>query len=112
MRRPWRALSLLGFGGLALTVMPSCKIQQTGRADSLAAGDAAADQRRLSSEVRFAVTVARALRAHPDSATTILEANRLTRPGLDSLLYDIAVDPALAAAYDRGIGRPDGDELD
>lgn len=92
----------------ALVALPACKIQQTGRADSLADGDAAAEDRALTSEVRLAVTIARELRAHPDSAAAILEAQRITRAGLDSLLYRIAMDPELAGQYDRATGRTNG----
>ena len=91
----------------ALVSFPACKIQQTGRADSLVDGGSV-DDRALAGEVRLAVTLARQLRANPDSAASILDAERITRLGLDSLLYRIAMDPDLAAQYDRATGRVNG----
>ena len=49
------------------------------------------------------VTVAKAIRATPDAADSILAAHGLTRPGLDSLMYAIAADSALARAYTESI---------
>lgn len=49
------------------------------------------------------VTVARAIRAMPNAADSILAANGLTRPGFDSLMYAIAADSALARAYAESI---------
>lgn len=46
-----------------------------------------------------AVSVARAIQAAPAAADSILAAHGLTRAGLDSLLYAIAADSALARAY-------------
>lgn len=51
------------------------------------------------------VTVARAIRAMPDAADSILAANGLTRPGFDSLMYAVAADSALARAYTESIRR-------
>lgn len=49
------------------------------------------------------VTTARAIRALPGAADSILAANGLTRPGFDSLMYAIAADSALARAYTESI---------
>ena len=46
-----------------------------------------------------AVAVARAIRADPAAADSILAAHGLTRSGLDSLMYDIAADSTLARVY-------------
>jgi hypothetical protein len=49
------------------------------------------------------VTTARAMRAMPGAADSILAANGFTRPGFDSLMYAIAADSALARAYTESI---------
>jgi len=49
------------------------------------------------------VTTARAMRAMPGAADSILAANGFTRPGFDSLMYAIAADSALARAYTASI---------
>lgn len=49
------------------------------------------------------VTVARAIRATPDAADSILAAHGLTRSGLDSLMFAIAADSALSRAYAEAI---------
>ena len=104
MRHAAFALALLLLGG-------ACKIQETGRADSMVADSVAADGRESMEDVRRAVDVARALRATPDSTVAILSAHALTRAGLDSLLYRIAADPRLATQYERGLAAPGADEL-
>ena len=44
-------------------------------------------------------TVANALEARPSAADSILGAHGMRRARLDSLLYEIAADPALTEAY-------------
>ncbi len=46
-----------------------------------------------------AVATAKAIQATPSATDSILAAHGLTRAGLDSLMYEIAADPALARAY-------------
>jgi hypothetical protein len=104
MIRALFALVLLASAG-------ACKIQETGRADSMVADSMAANDRQSMEEVRRAVEVARALRARPDSADSILGAHGITRAGLDSLLYLIAADPRLATQYERGLASASADEL-
>lgn len=96
---------------VALLALSACKIQETGRADSMVADSLAADDRQAMEDVRHAVEVARALRATPAMADSILSAHRITRPGLDSLLYRIAGDPRLATQYERGLAAASADEL-
>ncbi|MGK7312814.1 MAG: hypothetical protein ACN0LA_11305 [Candidatus Longimicrobiales bacterium M2_2A_002] len=43
--------------------------------------------------------VANAIEARPSAVDSILEAHEMTRATLDSLLYEVAEDPALTAAY-------------
>jgi len=64
------------------------------RAEENAAGEAAA-----TTAVDRAVAVARAIRANPAAADSILASHGLTRAGLDSLMYEVAADSALARAY-------------
>jgi hypothetical protein len=99
------------FAFVLLIVADACKIQETGRADSMVADSMAADNRHSMEDVRRAVEVARALRARPDSADSILGAHGITRAGLDSLLYLIASDPRLATQYERGLASASADEL-
>jgi hypothetical protein len=49
--------------------------------------------------VDLAVATAQAIQAKPTAADSILGAHGLTRAGFDSLMYDIAADPALARSY-------------
>jgi hypothetical protein len=49
--------------------------------------------------VDLAVATAQAIQARPAATDSILGAHGLTRPGFDSLMYDIAADPALARTY-------------
>jgi hypothetical protein len=49
------------------------------------------------------VAVARAIQVAPPAADSVLAAHGFTRAGFDALLYDIAVDSALARAYAEGI---------
>ena len=49
--------------------------------------------------------VANAIQARPAAADSILSANDMTRAQLDSLLYEIAEDPALTEAYQQARGR-------
>jgi len=53
--------------------------------------------------VDHAVALARAIRAMPGAADSILGAHGLTRPGFDSLMYAIAADSAMARAYTEAI---------
>ena len=57
----------------------------------------------LPPEVARAVAVARGIEANPAATDSILAANGLTIAGLDSLMYVIAQDSALSAAYTRAL---------
>lgn len=63
------------------------------------APDQAARRAPVETAADRAVIVARAIRANPAAADSILAAHGLTRAGLDSLMYEIAADSALARAY-------------
>jgi hypothetical protein len=51
------------------------------------------------SEVDQAVVTAKAIRANPVAADSILAAHGLTREGFDSLMYDVAADTARSRVY-------------
>ncbi len=53
--------------------------------------------------VDHAVAAANAIRANPAAADSILAAHGLTRARFDSLMYEVAADPALARAYTQAI---------
>jgi hypothetical protein len=63
------------------------------------AADAATAAASVITSVDRAVATAKAIQARPFATDSILAAHGLTRAGLDSLMYDIAADPALARAY-------------
>lgn len=49
--------------------------------------------------------VARAIEQRPSAADSILAANDMTRAAFDSLIYEVAADPALTAAYEASRRR-------
>jgi hypothetical protein len=57
----------------------------------------------LPPDVALAVEIARAVQANPSAADSVLAAHRLSRAGLDSLVYAIAADSAKAAAYSAAL---------
>jgi hypothetical protein len=67
--------------------------QQQGETETVPAAET------LPPEVARAAAVARGIQANPAAADSILAANGLTAAGLDSLMYTIAADSALSAAY-------------
>jgi len=71
-----------------------------GGAQQADTGNAAATET-MPAQVTLAVAVARGIDANPAAADSILAAHNLTAAGLDSLMYTIAEDSALAAAYTR-----------
>lgn len=68
-------------------------------AESASASPAAS----LPPDVALAVEIARAVQANPSAADSVLAAHRLSRAGLDSLVYAIAADSAKAAAYSAAL---------
>lgn len=82
--------------GLALLLVAS--LAACGDAPE-ATDDAAAEAEAIPAWVGEVAVVANAIEARPMSADSILEAHEMTRASLDSLLYEIAEDPTLTAAY-------------
>jgi hypothetical protein len=87
-----RMIGSLAAAGLLLA---GCGAEQQAATADAPAAEAAA----LPPMVARAVAVARGIEANPAAADSILSANGLTAAGLDSLMYTIAEDSALAAAY-------------
>jgi PBP1b-binding outer membrane lipoprotein LpoB len=56
-------------------------------------------QAAVPADVQTAVAVKRGIDASPDKADSVLQANGLTVAGFDSLMYRIAADSALRAAF-------------
>ena len=69
------------------------------RGDAAGATGGASDM----TAVDHAVAAAHAIQANPAATDSILAAHGLTRAGLDSLMYDVAADSALARAYTEAI---------
>ena len=59
----------------------------------------------LPAKVTKAVELARSLRANPDKAADTLAAAGMTKADLDALMYEIASDPKLSAAYTSALGE-------
>jgi hypothetical protein len=93
MTRAWTAYLMVA--GLLVV---ACNTQQQ-QAETETAATAQAEA--LPPEVARAVAVSRGIDANPAAADSVLAANGLTRAGLDSLMYTIAADSALSAAYTR-----------
>ena len=81
--------------GLALLVGSACSGQ--GRDAASTAGQD------TTSRFDHAVAAARAMRANPLAADSILTAHGFTRAGFDSLMYEIAADSLQAQAYSEAI---------
>lgn len=79
---------------LALTI-GACAKDKGVASDSSAAPSAPA----VPFDVQTAIAVQRGITAAPNKTDSVLTANRLTLAGLDSLMYRIAADSALRAAY-------------
>jgi len=98
MKARIRGLALLA----ALTMAAACGRPEAPPADS--AGVVATQSGGVAlADLDRSVTVAKAIRATPGAADSILAAHGLTRPGFDSLMYAIAADSALARAYTESI---------
>ena len=55
-------------------------------------------------KVEKAATVARAIRANPDNAEQVLRQNGMTEEQYESLMYEIAADPAMSAEFNARVG--------
>jgi hypothetical protein len=84
-------------GGLALAGLLTLGCGAEQRSETEGAPGAAPEA--LPAAVARAVAVARGIEANPAAADSVLAANGLTAAGLDSLMYTIAQDSAMSAAY-------------
>ena len=79
---------------IAMTLMiVACAGDKSGRADSSVAAET------VPADVQLALEVKHGIDAAPSKADSVLKANGLTTAGLDSLMFRIAADSALRAAY-------------
>lgn len=85
----------------ALLALGACRPKAPEAAEGGAAAPAAAAE--LPPMVQHAVAVGKALEANPAAADSILAAHSLTRAGLDSLMYAIAADSAMARKYSEAM---------
>ena len=102
MNAHMRGVALLA----ALTLAAACGRPQAPPAAEAAQAAEAVDTERGGvslADLDRSVTVARAIRATPGAADSILAANGFTSLGFDSLMYAIAADSALARAYTESI---------
>jgi len=92
-RRLIGCVAVIGF------LLVGCGTEQQAETEAAPAAEAGA----LPPAVARAVAVARGIEANPAAADSILAAHGLTAAGLDSLMYTIAEDSALAAAYTNAL---------
>jgi hypothetical protein len=57
-----------------------------------------------SAKVDKAATIARAIRSNPQSADDVLRQNGMTEEQYESLMYEIAADPAMSAEFNARVG--------
>lgn len=103
----------LALGTLLVSLAAGCgraETQAAEAAEAQAVASAAAAQQSDAAmsvvslaDLDRSVTVARAIRATPGAADSILAAHGLTRSGFDSLMFAIAADSALARVYTESI---------
>ncbi len=85
-----------------LLLAGACDRPGARKADAGYANDAARPGSAVTTLDR-AIAVAHAIRANPAATDSILAAHRLTRAGLDSLMYEVASDSAMARAYGEAV---------
>jgi hypothetical protein len=94
-----RAIMLVAVG--ASLGLGACQSKPPESAGGESMASAAATQ--LPPMVEHAVAVGKALEANPTATDSILAAHNLTRAGLDSLMYAIAADSAMARMYSEAM---------
>ena len=83
-------------GGLTLV---ACGQDRAGSTADTSAAAQTATAPAIPPEVQTAAAVRRGIAAAPDKADSVLAANGLTIAGFDSLMYRIAADSSLRAAF-------------
>jgi len=86
----------------AILALGACRAKEQGSGEAAQAAMTATAES-LPPVVAQAVALAKALEANPMAADSVLAANGMTRAGLDSLMYTIAADSALSAAYTKAL---------
>jgi hypothetical protein len=98
-------LTQIAVAAVAATCLAACSSNSSSSAGSGAAASstqtASAGQ---SAKVDRAAAVARAIRANPANADEILRQNGMTEQQYESLMYEIAADPAMSAEYSAKVG--------
>ena len=83
----------------ALAFVVLLAVAACGRGDRASSTPAEAEQNEVPPIVETAVAVARGIDAAPTRADSVLAAHGLTAADLDSVMYEIAADSALRAAF-------------
>lgn len=86
-------MRVLYLGLAALVAVSGCKGSETSADTTVVAATPAADR------ARSAAVAANAIAANPAAADSILKAGGYTRDGFEKLMYEIAADSAMSAAY-------------
>lgn len=90
--------------GLAIGILTAAALGAPGCGDAPEA-DTEATVEAVPAWVDTVAMLADAIEARPGTIDSVLSAHGMTRTRLDSLLYEIAGDPALTAAYQEARGR-------
>lgn len=83
----------------AIVVAAAATLAACASRDKAATSDTAAAESSAPVEIQMAIAVKRGIDEAPTKADSVLTANGLTSAGFDSLMYRIAGDSALRAAY-------------
>lgn len=83
----------------AILTLGACARDQAGTTADTVAQAAVPAVPAVPAEVQHAVAVERGVQAAPNKADSVLAAHGLTTAGFDSLMYRIAADSALRAAF-------------
>lgn len=98
MTTPLRAVMVLAM----VTAVSACGDAPDQPATS---GDESSDAAAVPTWVEDVAAVANAIEAQPAAADSILAAHDMTRVTFDSLIYEVAADSALTAAYEQARRR-------
>lgn len=96
-------LAVLGVAGLACGETPDREAGMD--APDTAMAPASADTAAVPAWVEDVAAVADAIEQRPGAVDSVLEAHGMTRARFDSLIYVVAADPTLTAAYQAARGR-------
>ena len=80
-------------------IVGACGGQRAGTTAGASGASGETEQPSVPADVQTAVAVARGVEAFPNRSDSVLAANGLTPAGFDSLMYRIAADSAMRAAF-------------